>query len=243
MTRVAALGWYGVARRAVATACLVAAAGAALPAAAAFINIQPIKICDDAGASCANDGEELFLAATNKIWAQAGLTFNYLPFTTTNSSVYLNLDDQDEVNSLFSDAPGAAGNPLTISMWFVNSHFDAFGEVDTLGGNKIVIDEVIFSLNRLDTIAHEVGHLLGLTHDDAGVEVDYLMRSGGDRITPSVLGDITPDGAALDKLTNGQIATALADPKVSVVPEPGTYALALAGFGVLGFMARRRSRA
>lgn len=213
------------------------APGIAHTASAAMLTILPVKVCDDAGNNCANSGENLFLAETNKIWSQANITFNYLPFTTTNSSKYLSLDDASEVAGLFADAPGAATNPTIVTMWFVSNHFDAFGEVNTIGGNKIVIDEVIFSVNRIDTIAHEVGHLLGLEHDDPGVGTDFLMRSGDDRITPSSIADITPDGAGLDKLTAGQIATALADPKV--VPEPGTFVLVSLA-GAAAFLIRRR---
>ena len=235
---------FSAASRAVAASCVAAAAFAAMPAQAGYINILPIKICDDAGLNCANAANELYLAATNKIWAQAGLTFNYLPFITTNSSDFLSLDTQTEVDDLFSAAPAAAANPLTISMWFVGFHFDAYGEVNTLGGNKIVIDEVIFTEGRLDTIAHEVGHLLGLTHDDAGVDTNFLMRYGGDRLTPTAIGDITPDGAGLDRLTDGQISTALADPKVlNEVPEPESQALILAGLGALALTLRRRKGA
>lgn len=223
-----------------AVACVVLGAGLS-SAQAAVVNILPIQICDDGGASCANAGQELFLAETNKIWAQAGISFNYLPFTTTNSSAFLSLDDQAEVASLFSVAPGAATQPMTISMWFVANHFDAFGEVNMIGGDKIVIDEIIFSVGRLDTIAHELGHLLGLNHEDTdpGVETDFLMRSGADRITPNDIGDITPDGLALDKLTAAQILTANASPLV--VPEPGTLLLLGSSFGTL-MLGRRQAK-
>lgn len=225
----------------IATTVLLGAATLVTPATASILTIQPIKICDDGGLNCANDAEELFLAATNKIWAQAGIEFNYLSFTTTNSSDFLSLDDQSEVDSLFAIAPGATLNPLIVTMWFTGFHFDAFGEVNQVGGNKIVIDEVIFGLNRLDTIAHEVGHLLGLDHDDAGVDVDFLMRNGTDRITPTGIGDITPDGAGLDKLTAAQITRAQGDPKISAVPEPATITLIGIGLGGLLLMVRRQN--
>lgn len=224
-------GVLRVLRSAFVLGCLVIGPSLTPAHAGAFINILPIKICDDAGMNCANDAEELFLAATNKIWAQASIKFVYLPFTTTNSSTYLSLDNQAEVNALFADAPGAAGDPRTISMWFVDNHFDAFGEVNAIGGNKIVIDDGIFPANRLDTIAHEVGHLLGLKHDDPGVGMDFLMRSGLDRTTPTVIGDITPDGAELDKLTAAEIITAQSNPKV--MPVPGVLLLFASGLGIL----------
>ena len=145
------------------------------------------------------------------------------------------------MNNLFSTAPGAAAGAGVISMWFVNNHFDAWGEVNAISGNKVVIDQGIFAGGRIDTIAHEVGHLLGLKHDDPGVAVDFLMRSGADRTTPGAIGDITPDGAKLDKLTAAQIATAQADAKVTAVPEPTTYALLLLGLGTVGWAARRHA--
>lgn len=234
----------GHATRTLAATCAATVAFLAVPAHAGYVNIQPIQVCDDAGGNCANPGQELFLAATNKIWAQAGLTFNYLPFTTTNSSQYLALDNAGEVAGLFNAAPGAASNPLTISMWFVGFHFDAYGEVNDIGGNKIVIEDGVFAQSRLDTIAHELGHLLGLLHDDPGVDTDYLMRSGDDRLTPTDIADITPDGAGLDKLTAEQIALAQSDAKViNDVPEPASQALVLAGLGLAAVVTRRRKGA
>ncbi|MBC7924671.1 MAG: PEP-CTERM sorting domain-containing protein [Bryobacteraceae bacterium] len=241
MLQLSKLGLYTTSRRVFFGMFLVLVANLTPVARAASINILPIRVCDDAGLMCGNDAGELFLAETNKIWAQAGLTFNYLPFTSINSTAFLNLDDQAEVDLFFNTAPGGAANPLTISMWFVGSIFDAFGEANAIPGNKVVIDQLVFTVGRLDTIAHEVGHLLGLQHDDPGVETDFLMRSGDDRITPTTIDDITPDGAALDKLTAAQIATALADPKVlTAVPEPATFATMLCGLGVLGLVFRRR---
>lgn len=43
--------------------------------------------------------------------------------------------------------------------------------------------------------------------------------------------------------TNGKFNLLLDDITVSAVPEPQTYAMMLAGLGLLGFMARRRRQA
>ncbi|WP_165440687.1 PEP-CTERM sorting domain-containing protein [Rubripirellula amarantea] len=208
---------------------------------AAIVTILPIQVGNGSG-DFGNPGQELFLQATNKIWSQAGITFNYLPFTSIISADYYDLDDQNEVDSLFANAPGASLDAKTISMWFVNDHYDAYGEVNEVGGlnaNKIVISNFVFDETRLDTIAHEVGHLLGLNHDDPGVETNFLMRSGDDRIAPTVIGNIFPDGTGLDRMTAGQVAIALADAKVSAVPEPSSVIL-VAGCVGFAFLRRRQ---
>ncbi|MEZ6150949.1 MAG: PEP-CTERM sorting domain-containing protein [Pirellulaceae bacterium] len=182
------------------------------------------------------------MAATNKIWSQAGISFNYLPFTSIISPTFFKLENQGEVDDLFAQAPGASVTPSTISMWFVNDHFDAYGEANALGGlnaNRIVVSDSVFQEIRLDTIAHELGHLLGLRHDDPGVETNFLMRGGDDRITPTTIGSIFPDGTGLDRLTSAQIATALADPKVSAVPEPTSLVLVTT---VAAFIVGKRRR-
>ncbi len=229
---------------------LLAAAmlGASVAAHAGTINILPIRVCDNAGANCGNSAGTLYLAETNKIWAQAGIVFNYLPFASINNSVFTSLDSDAEISNLFFFGPGAPANPLTIAMYFVNSIVDAYG-VAQLGGNRAAISNLVFAQGRLDTIAHEVGHLLGLRHEDPGVGPTYLMAAGADangnalRITPSTIGDITPDGAGLDKLTPEQIRTALADAKVIAVPLPASAALLASGLVLVALRARRRGQA
>ena len=212
---------------------------------AAIVTVLPIQVGDGNG-NFANSQKELYLAATNKIWAQAGISFKYLPFTSIISSTFFTLDNQAEVNDLYAQAPGASSTPGTISMWFVKDHFDAYGEANELGGlnaNRIVVTELVFMEGRLDTIAHELGHLLGLDHEDVdpGVERDFLMRGGDDRITPTSINDIYPDGSKLDKLTAAQITKALADPKVTAIPEPSSLAF-LAVIAISCVRNRRRKR-
>jgi hypothetical protein len=211
-------------------------------AGAGMITIQPIQVCNDTGLSCANAGQELFAEAGNKIWAQAGLSLDFLSFATFNSTLYQNLDESTTANfaGLTGAGHGQNANPLVIDMWFVHDISGAYGE-GWLGFNGIAIGDNVFSGGgRLDTIAHELGHNLGLDHYNTSDFALYLMAAGGVRTTPGSLSQITPDGLGTDRLSSAEIATALRSRFVleSAVPEPGTMALTftvlalLAGFGV-----------
>jgi hypothetical protein len=213
-----------------------------------MVNVQPIQVCDDAGLNCANSGLELFLNETNKIWSQAEITMNFLSFMTVNSSAQLNEDD-------FGDL-GLNADSSIVNMWFVNDLTDCGGPTSGLFGcgsssGRVAITNSVFTYNggigRLDTIAHELGHVLGLGHDDFGAGgAANLMTAGSARSIPDSIGDITPDGDNLDQLTAAQIAEAtssdFAQP-FTPVPEPGT--LGLLAFGLLGAVTggRRRVRA
>ncbi|MGF1518365.1 MAG: zinc-dependent metalloprotease family protein [Nodosilinea sp.] len=185
-----------------------------------FVSIQPIQVCDDFGLFCADLA--LFEEATRKIWAQASIDVSFLAPNRLNASRFLTIDNQNEFAELsFAGGPGAFGrHPLStrtsgpINMWFVKDIF-AFEGFETLGlawidQNGIVVSDKIQDFNngigRLDTVAHEIGHNLGLTHQGFGSGgANNLMTEGFARNVPSTLDDITPDGARLDQLTNAQI--------------------------------------
>lgn len=230
------------------------------PAGAGLVSLKPIQICDDGGAGCGNAGQKLFEAEGDKIWAQAGLDLLFLPWGQINETDYLDITIGNaavihaEAQAVMT-AGVAINDPAVtkaINMFFaptLDSNPGLYGvgcggSVFAASCNNqvgIFIADNVFSFNggvgRLDTIAHELGHVLNLTHEGGG---DQLMASGGVRSIPGSINDIVPDGAALDKLTQAQIDTALSSPFVT--PEPGTVALTLLGVGVLAVEVRRHRR-
>ena len=207
------------------------------------VTIQAYQVCDDAGNNCATTS--LFADFTAKIWAQADIVVNFLAMQVVNSSARLNEDN-------FSDL-GANANSSIINLWFVNDLTDCGGPVGgTLfgcgtSGGWFALTQAVFdysAVGRVDTLSHELGHVLGLGHADFGAgAADNLMTSGNTRGIPQLIGDVSPDGLGLDKLTDEQIAEARGSRYTSAlrVPEPGSMTLAL--FALVGLGLRRRREA
>lgn len=162
------------------------------------IPIQPIQVCSSDGSKCA-DVSNLFLAQTSKIWAQSGNTISFLPTKTINRDIYFQLDGNLDFAALMID-PFAGRSFGAYDMWIVDSINGAYGK-GRLGGDGLAISDDIFSAQRFDTIAHELGHNMGLNHVDPTIPdaKKYLMADGTLREVPTGLSDIAPDGKQLDR--------------------------------------------
>lgn len=202
----------GLALVTVSAAALLAAMPAASQTVDRFILIQPIQVCDDGGANCATITN--FPPETRAIYAQAGVFPVFLTPIQLNSSAELNgLTGVDPI-----DDDDGGGSETVIEAWFVNSLDDGDADPSTnlfgeawIDGNGIIINaSAVSNFNggngRRDTFAHELGHNLGLDHNDFGAGgADNLMTAGATRNIPTGVGDINPNGAQVDQLTADQI--------------------------------------
>lgn len=197
--------------------------GQSLPASAIkkYINIQPIEICDNLGERCA--GTPLFATETKAIWEKAGVDVNFLPTRQLNDSLFLISTETAIDYGLFSGAPrtGLNPDPKTINVWFAQDLLyyggTRFGR-GSIGGNKLVLNSsAISSFNdgkgRIDTLAHELGHNLGLLHHHDG---DHLLAAGDRRQSPESLLDITTNQTSL--FSQQEISTVFASPFVQDTP-------------------------
>lgn len=220
---------------------------------ALFVHVQPIQVCADDGSDCANsiaggspNDQQLFPAIADKIWLQASIDVVFFPWMVVNSSAMLN---EDMFNHLSLNA-----NSMVINMWFVESLSDCGGPVaGTLFGcgsssGRVAITDAVFTFNsnagRLDTIAHELGHVLGLSHASAAGDDDNLMQSGSSRNVPTTINDIVPDGADLSQLNAAQLQTVAGSSYVKTaqipfVPEPSTLSILV--LGLIGMGIRKRT--
>lgn len=240
--------------------------------------IQPIQVCEDDGSGCA--GVNLFADITAKILEQASLKVSFLSTNRLNTSRFLSINDSRDRSSIdyefyeltrtgpagaFGRHPNSTQNSGPINVWFVdtieaNNGLTQFG-LAWVDANGVIVSKAALEFGqggRTDTLAHEIGHNLGLRHATLGAgEANNLLTDGDRRNIPGSVDDIGTSGAGLSQLTDAQIAavkrssfvtrgtpgliptTEISEADAISVPEPnGWIGLAVLGLGIIMLVPR-----
>lgn len=197
------------------------------------LRIQPIQVCDDNGGNCAD--VNLFADITARILEQANLRVSFLPTNRLNASRFLTIEDNRDITSIdyefyelsrTGDADDFGRNPDStrtsgpINVWFVDeiqslNGFTQFG-LAWVDANGVILSEEVGEFNngqgRIDTLAHEIGHNLGLRHTTFGAGAPNNLLTDGDvRSIPTSIDDI----GTVSTLNNEQIREILNSPFVT----------------------------
>ena len=194
-----------------------------------YITVNPIMVCDDGGLNCTS--ANTYAEYMQEIYAQAGVAVIFLPTTTVNRTSLL--APAINTDASFRALTDTAGNgqstdASTINAWFLKTLAATNGTLygqGWIGGNGVAINSTAVNsfnggVGRVDTVAHEVGHNLGLDHTTFGAGgATNLMTTGSNRTIPSALGDVAPNGGKLDELNATQISQVLLSPFVKTTPK------------------------
>lgn len=157
-------------------------------------------------------------------------SWNYLDYPIDG---YVFNATMDNIDSSFWGMPTAGHGGSFAAL----NHFGGIGELSRLDGK-------IFSLSHLNFInwfGNTIGTTFVVTGFKAGNEVGSVTMTGSDQWQ-----SISTNFSAVDKVTFKLLyqgdpnAFLIDDIVVNSVPEPESYAMLLAGLGLLGFMVRRR---
>ena len=151
------------------------------------LSIQPIRVCNTSGSACPST--PIFPDHLLRTLAQAQIATVVLP---TRSIYDTSLHGVDDLGPLNQPGQGQSSNRNTINAWFVDElsasapNLTLFG-LGYVDGNGVAINSsAVTAAQRRDTFTHEVGHNLGLHHDNFGAGTpDNLMTRGSLRSIPA----------------------------------------------------------
>lgn len=245
-----------VAAAAIASLCGIQAQAAVLGSPAEpitkIVTIQPIDVCATDGSACApTSGLAAYESFADAAFAQAGIGFAFAPVVKYNNSAYLDPRADSTGSSVFDTAhqlvrtPGhdQSTNPKTLNVYFVNNIIATTNNVPNgagvygyglIGGNGTIVatgPDAHGYVAALDTVAHELGHNLGLFHVDAPPlnttsynQPSNLMRSLG-RTVPTQTCQVVPYSCApssglpkTDQLAPFQVTTVKSPPIFTELP-------------------------
>lgn len=185
-----------------------------------IVTVQPIQVRMDDGTL--DPGMQQFPAApiaveaTNKIYAQAGVTVEFLPTVYYDETDFLVIDSTDEFRDL-SLVPGHGqhADPLVINMWFVQDARYCDPPVPCaiylswVGANGLAVRGEYVDI--LFVVAHVVGYNFGLQNSGSeDLPRENLMHIAP--YSPQSLDDIYPDGLGYCYLNPQQIFTIQGSP-------------------------------
>ncbi len=213
-------------------------------------------VCNDAGMDCSFEGPAgnlFYEAESDKIWAQAGIDIQFVVGFKVSSTALL-MGPVGGLGAFTAALPGPGTTMYLSSSLLPDPPGGILFGVGYLGAgglalNMDAVKSFAAGVGRIDTIAHELGHNLGLFaglgavggHDNGNTH--FLMADGGVRLIPGSTASICPDPSApacLDFLAPDHIATARASSLLIPIPEPRTVWMAVLGLLVVGSAARRR---
>lgn len=175
------------------------------------LSIQPIRVCDTAGSICPS--MPIFPDTLIRTLAQANIATVLLPTVGVYAS---GLHGASSMDPFISARQGISSNWGTLNAWFVPTLSTDPGKVlyglGMVGGNGVAINSnAVSAAARESTFVHEVGHNLGLKHDNLGAGGANNLMTDGDHRNP-LASQLTLD--QIDKMRSSPFLEAA--PKVTV---------------------------